>query len=440
MLRSKTVMELENMIKIWRGNIEDAVNILKVNTIVNSANPTLMGSKNHVDGAIHDMVNSKNNEKNFFKKQIRKQFEKKVHTTKKNVIRCERGKAVITPGYGICDWIIHAVGPKSDRNNGKFGYSSSCIEMLTECYQNIMKIIFEYPKIKKVAIPVISSGNYGMDFEYAFRIGLTTIYNEILEKKKAKRELFDKIRLQTIYFVIPDDQEKYEKACQIFDEYRIIFQKEHRAVARTSWTSLNEFYKEVSLYDNQRGYFAVAKAVRKLLLQFRKFFGAWTILKDFFGKWDWEIRRQTVEVVAIVKMCLPIIVMLFAVCMNYNWITLGIGNILIIYNLADTITYLLALMFLADIQRPSANVIRSLVLLVINYIEVELEMAAIYLLDCLKEKAINGIPEAIEYVIDMPDNTNFVFKYGNKIINFFFLTVVFSYFSNHIRQRKFRTY
>lgn len=87
MLWRKTVMELENMIKIWQGNIEDAVNILKVNAIVNSANPTSMGSKNHVDGAIHDMVNSKSNKKNFFKKQIRKQFEKKVHTTKKNVIR-----------------------------------------------------------------------------------------------------------------------------------------------------------------------------------------------------------------------------------------------------------------------------------------------------------------------------------------------------------------
>ena len=72
-------MELENMIKIWQGNIEDAVNILKVNAIVNSANPTLIGSKNHVDGAIHDMVNSKNNKKNFFKKQIRKQFEKSAY-------------------------------------------------------------------------------------------------------------------------------------------------------------------------------------------------------------------------------------------------------------------------------------------------------------------------------------------------------------------------
>lgn len=33
-----------------------------------------------------------------------------------------------------------------------------------------MKIIFEYQDIEAVAIPIISSGNYGFDFEYAFRI------------------------------------------------------------------------------------------------------------------------------------------------------------------------------------------------------------------------------------------------------------------------------
>ena len=46
-----------------------------------------------------------------------------------------------------------------------------------------MKLIFEHPAIEQVAIPVISSGNYNFDFEYAFKIGLTTVYNELLDKK-----------------------------------------------------------------------------------------------------------------------------------------------------------------------------------------------------------------------------------------------------------------
>lgn len=432
-------MQLENMIKIWKGKIEDCVDILQVNAIVNSAHPTLMGSTNHVDGAIHNMVNSKNETTDFFKKEIIKQFSDKVHTENERVIRCERGKAVITKGYGLCDWIIHAVGPKSDRNDGRFGYSSSCIEMLTDCYRNIMDIIFEYPSIEKVAIPVISAGNYGIDFEYAFRIGLTTVYNEILEKKRKKRELFDKISLHEIYFVIPDEQKNYEKACIIFDEYRPIFEKEHRVVARKSYASLKEFYKEVYLYDNQRGYFAVAKKVRQILLIFRTVFGAWSVLKDKIGKWDWEIRRQTVEVTAIIKMLIPVFIMFFAVVTKLRgFFCLG-AEFVILYNLIDTITYLLALMFLADIQRPSANVIRSLVLLIINYIEVELEISAIYLLNHIEMRNGTSIREAVEFVIHTQDNGFSWLQYGNKIINFFFVTVVFSYFSNHIRQRKFRT-
>lgn len=46
-----------------------------------------------------------------------------------------------------------------------------------------------------MAIPVISSGNYGFDFDYAFRIGLVTVYNELLEKKNEYRELFKEINL-----------------------------------------------------------------------------------------------------------------------------------------------------------------------------------------------------------------------------------------------------
>lgn len=46
-----------------------------------------------------------------------------------------------------------------------------------------MEKLFEYQDIETVAIPIISSGNYGFDFEYAFRIGLVSVYNELLDKK-----------------------------------------------------------------------------------------------------------------------------------------------------------------------------------------------------------------------------------------------------------------
>ena len=47
------------------------------------------------------------------------------------------------------------------------------------------------------------------------------------------------------------------------------------------------------------------------------------------------------------------------------------------YNLLDTTTYLLSLIILADIQSVSANIIRSLIMLCINYIEVSLEISLI---------------------------------------------------------------
>lgn len=109
--------------------------------------------------------------------------------------------------------------------------------------------------------------------------------------------------------------------------------------------------------------------------------------------------------------------------------------------MGDTVTYLIALMFLADVQRPSANVIRSLVMLVINYIEVEMDIAAIYLLaNNFTARKMHAVKCAINFIIDPLKTTNIEWmNYVNNGLKFFFLTVALSYFSNHMRMRKFRT-
>ena len=170
-------MQLENMIEIRSVKVEDAVKKLNVNAVVNSANPSLIGSHSNVDYAIHNAVDTIQNQQGWLDNKLVQVFEEQYHTSKRDIIRCNRGDAVITKGYGFCEYIIYAVGPKSDRNNGRYGYSSSCVETLAACYKKIMKLIFEHPAIERVAIPVISSGNYNFDFEYAFKIGLTTVYN-----------------------------------------------------------------------------------------------------------------------------------------------------------------------------------------------------------------------------------------------------------------------
>lgn len=435
-------MNIESMIEIRKMNIEDAPLVLNVNAVVNCANPTLMGSNSHVDYAIHQAIdNANSNNTGFFDKKIKKEFKRVLHTKREDIIRCGRGKAVITSGYGWCEYVIHAVGARSDCNQGRIHgvYSSSCVEKLTSCYENIMQLIFSHPGIKSVAIPIISAGNYGFGFEYAFTIGLTTVYNSLLEKKKELRELFDSLELKKIYFIVNEDS-NYTEALEIKTRYKNTFLKEHRAVSRGAIKSQKEYSKEIELYDEQKGYFAIVSLVRKLLLKMRWVLGGWTFIKDFVSKEDWVCRRQIVEITALVKMVIPMIVLALSAYFRTNSI-INIGLLLVVgYDLLDTVTYLLSLMFFADIQRPSANVSRSLIMLVINYVEVKLDMACIFMLIRNIQHDYKTVKNAIDFLIGGNGATwSQLLNWGNNGIKFFFLTIVLSYFSSHMRMRKFRT-
>lgn len=441
-------MSLAEMIEVREGKIEEFVEKYNIDAIVNPARPSLMGGKRDgsVDEAIHQKINRLERKNGYFKEFIKDEFEEKVNTRKADVIRCERGEAVLTEGEKLCKYVIHTVGPKSDRNEGHpDGYSSSCVGKLVSCYENVMKLVFEYPEIEKIAIPVVSSGNYGFDFEYAFRIGLVTVYNELLEKKNEYRELFKEISLRKIYFVIPNDNGNCDRARQIFDQYKDVFQREHRAVYSGVFKSQKEALKEVNMYDEQRGYFAIAKRIRQLLIILRYVFVGWTWLKDIFGKRDWVARRQVIEIVAFIKVFVPIIFMFL--CTSYisigsSWGVQVVFSAIIAYDLGDTVTYLVGLMFLSDIQRPSANVIRSLVMLVVNYIEVQFDMAAVYLFvgNFIYNK-MHTVQHAMGFIIGNPERIKEYqwLQFANNGIKFFFLTVALSYFSNHMRMRKFRT-
>lgn len=435
-------MSLYSMIEIKKMNIQDAPQRLEVDAIVNCANPTLMGSDSNVDGAIHAAVDCVNRERGYFKRKIIDQFEPALETREENVIRCSRGEAVITKGYGLCKYIIHAVGPESDENRCKPKniYSSSCVAKLTDCYENIMELVFSHPDIQSIALPVISSGNYGIDFEYAFTIGLTTVYNALLEKEKELRELSDFIELKKIYFVVTDIGNHYQLADNILERYKPIFFKEHRVVSRGAIQSQKEYWKEICLYDSKKGYFAIATGVRRLLLIIKWVLGLWTYVKDLISKEDWVVRRQTVEVISVIKMAIPLPVLWLAFTYGKTeWVNI-ILLCIIGYDLLDTVTYLLSLMLFADIQRPSANVSRSLIMLVVNYIEVELDMACVFVLIRNIQNDFQPMSTVLEFLIgDKGAELSKCLNWANSGIKFFFLTIVLSYFSSHMRLRKFRT-
>lgn len=139
---------------------------------------------------------------------------------------------------------------------------------------------------------------------------------------------------------------------------------------------------------------------------------------------DWVLRKKTIEWVAFVKMFIPIFMIVLITNFSVNTKLLYVGSFVIIYDLLDTTTYLVALMFLADIQRPSANVIRSLLMLVVNYIEVELDIIVIYLIigKVFYDK-IYKIENLFDFITGKIENTlvmNNIIEFVNIGIKFFF--------------------
>ena len=196
---------------------------------------------------------------------------------------------------------------------------------------------------------------------------------------------------------------------------------------------------EICKYDHIRGYFAVARSLRIILVLLRTVFLPVMLLKDVIAHSDWQKRRVVVELIVLVKV-------LYAAALLY---TLNMGIVkfekfncfLTCYSMADTVTYLLLLIVMADIQRSSANVIRSILLLLVNYIQVSLDMANIY---CLMNYEKVKLQDALYFGIMGETTERFIDTFGNTCLSylntglkFFFMTMAFGYFSNHLRQRRF---
>lgn len=441
------MITLDEFIEVKRGNIEDAKVDWGVDTIVNAACPNLMGgSGSCVDAAIHKKIDDINGKTGYLKQQIlgleeltewKEEYEK--------VVRCKRGSVVRTEGYGLCETLIHTVGPQNDDDgNWPNTCSSSAVNTLKSCYREIVRLAFYDSNIKYVAVPVISSGNYGFDFDLAFRIGISEIYNTMLEIKRKDSEALEYSALKKIYFVIPE-QDNFNEAKNILKQYKRTFKKEKRVVARKSFESQLQLLKQIQLYDSQNGYFTITKFLRYGLVWLRTFLFPVNYLKDLRGKENWEARRAFVEGFTISKVVFAVM-LLWVMYSDALKIPLSLLGGIAAYSLLDTISYLLALIVLADIQNPSANIIRSLFMLAINYVESGILIAAIGFVWLenpvpIAELLIYGLTNinlsAGDSVIESVNNAWFLCLNGG--IKFFFVTLVFGYFANHLKERKFRT-
>ena len=78
---------------------------------------------------------------------------------------CDTGSAVITPGFDLCRYIVHAVGPRwgSDHDTEK--------KQLYSCYSSALRLA-KKNGCRSIAFPLISAGIFGVPAEVAWRKAL----------------------------------------------------------------------------------------------------------------------------------------------------------------------------------------------------------------------------------------------------------------------------
>ena len=152
-------------ITVYQGDITK----LKVDAIVNAANPSLLGGGG-VDGAIHLAAGRE------LKEACRK------------LGGCAVGQAKLTKGFNLpALYVIHTVGPIwQGGNKGE-------AEALSSCYKNSLSIAARQG-FCDIAFPAISTGVYGYPKDRAAKTALAAIHGFCKEKSS----------LDTVYLVAFD--------------------------------------------------------------------------------------------------------------------------------------------------------------------------------------------------------------------------------------------
>jgi O-acetyl-ADP-ribose deacetylase len=131
--------------------VQADITTLRVDAIVNAANPALAGGGG-VDGAIHRAAGSE-----------------ALDAACRKLGGCEVGDAKATPGFALpARHIVHTVGPLW--RGGGHGEA----ELLASCYRRSLEVASELGA-RTVAFPAISTGVYGYPPHLAASVAVTTV-------------------------------------------------------------------------------------------------------------------------------------------------------------------------------------------------------------------------------------------------------------------------